>query len=434
MRSIAAAVAVASVLLAVAGGSVVTNRDDEHVLHVVAAALGPAGRSLNWDNCTRPCQDWEGVSCNANGSVVGISARGAGFNGTLLEDAHYLRELHHLDLRDNDITGPLPDVPFLNLKTLHLDCNAFTAVPAGLSAEREAASPTSTRSKPTTPPITGTLSAFLRNGTAYANLVHVSLARNRLTGPVPATFVSKKLEHLDLSDNLLTGTIDFVINFPNIKILRLDGNSFAGQLPDFQRLKKLEILLLGQNQLTGLVPPSLMQLPNLAAVTLADNLFQGPLPEPGPCADDVVLLLSVAAGFEFPASLAASWKGNSPCAGWMGVHCDKTGATITGINLCRHGLNGTIHPAIGGLRSLRAVLLSGNNLGGAVPATISRLADLLLLDVSDNQINGSIPRLPRGAVVWADQGNTAVALSSPPASLPTATIFFVLATFCYSLS
>ncbi|KAK3149660.1 hypothetical protein QOZ80_3AG0220540 [Eleusine coracana subsp. coracana] len=376
MRSTAVAAAVVSVLLTVAGGAVVTNPRDERVMQVVAA-----GRSLNWENGTQPCLDWDGVGCDLSGRVVGISARRASFNGTLLEDAHHhLPALQLLDLRDNNITGPLPS--------------------SGLCAS------TATRLDP---------------------------PRSR-SGRPPGTPGGAPGQPCLCHQNFLTGTIDFIVNFPNVKVLLLDGNSFAGTLPDFRRLPKLKNLSLGQNQVTGLGP-----LPEFAPWVqsdIGDAASKGSWcrSEPGPCADDVVLLLSIAAGFEFPASLAAvTWKGNNPCAGWLGVHCDKTGATITGINLCRLELNGTIDPVIGGLRSLRAVVLAGNHLAGAVPATISRLTDLLLLDVSDNQINGSITGLTRGAVIWADQGNTVVALSSPPASLPTATIFFVLATFCYSL-
>lgn len=250
--------------------------------------------------------------------------------------------------------------------------------------------------------------------------------------------------------------MDFITNFPNLKDVRLDGNFFTGQLPDFRKLPKLKNLSLGKNCLTGLVPPSLIKHPEVASVTLADNLLQGPLPEfapwvqsdvadgasrgsgsfcrayPGPCAEDVVLLLSVAAGFQFPESLAASWKGNDPCAGWLGVHCDAKGA-VTGLVLCRMELNGTIDPAIGGLRSLRTVVLSGNHIGGVVPATTSRLTDILLLDVSGNEMNGTLPpRLPRGAVIWADQGGNRAVGSSSPASLSTVTVFSVLA-ITYSL-
>lgn len=209
-RSIATAVAVASVLIAAAGGVAVTNPDDKPVMQAVAAALGPAGRSLNWDNGTRPCQDWEGVSCDPSGQVIGISARGAGFNGTLSDQAYRLRELRYLDLRDNDIAGPFPDAFFRELKVLRLDGNAFTAVsPAFLyampSLEKLTMNDNKALQEWTLPgagigghleqlemlqanhtSVTGTLSAFLRNSSAYPNLVHVSLARNHLTDPVPA--------------------------------------------------------------------------------------------------------------------------------------------------------------------------------------------------------------------------------------------------------
>ncbi|TVU45580.1 hypothetical protein EJB05_05070, partial [Eragrostis curvula] len=281
--------------------------------------------------------------------------------------------------------------------------------------------------------------------TGFAKLAQLSLADNKLTGPVPATFVSQTLRYLDLSNNMLTGSIEFLTNFVNIKAARLDGNSFTGRLPDFSKLPKLRYLSVAQNQLTGYVPASLGELTGLKAVYLAGgNVFQGPAPEfgpsvqtdvmdaasqgsfcrpePGPCQESVTQLLSVAAGFKFPAMLVASWRGNDPCDKWLGVHCDTSGA-VTGINLCRLGLNGTVDPAIGNLSSLQAVLISDNNVTGVVPASIASFASLRVLDISDNAFTGTMPRLPKGVVLWA-QGNPELqvpaASSSPAITLPGA--------------
>ncbi|TVU45579.1 hypothetical protein EJB05_05069, partial [Eragrostis curvula] len=71
--------------------------------------------------------------------------------------------------------------------------------------------------------------------------------------------------------------------------------------------------------------------------------------------------------------LLASWRGNDPCDKWLGVHCDTSGA-VTGINLCRLGLNGTLDPAIGNLSSLQALLISDNNVTCVVPASIASLS------------------------------------------------------------
>jgi hypothetical protein len=47
-------------------------------------------------------------------------------------------------------------------------------------------------------------------------------------------------------------------------------------------------------------------------------------------------------------SLSTSWMRNDACAGWIGVHCDDR-RIVTGIDLSRLGLSGTMESALGSL-------------------------------------------------------------------------------------
>jgi len=375
--------------------------------------------------------------------VVSISAQGVDLNVTLPSDIHHLSKLRFLDLRRNRITGPLPQALFPELKTLLVDRNSFTGVPPNILAlmpmltkltlndnvelkEWELPAARSPHSQlqvfeARNASVAGTLSLFLRSGSAHPNLVRLLLANNRLAGQV--MFSSTMLRYLDLSHNMLTGTIEFITGLPNVQELRLHDNAFTGVLPDFSKLWRLRVLTLSQNQFTGIVPVSLINHGGLTSVSLTENLFQGPLPEfprsvqtdvahaaywgsfcrpePGPCQERVVLLLLIAAAFQFPVSLATSWKGNDPCAGWLGVYCDNSTGEIIGINLSHLALNGTISPVFGALRSLQALLLGGNNLAGVVLQSLLRLQSLRVLDVSDNAAPEDMPHFRSSVLILA---------------------------------
>ncbi|KAF7047364.1 hypothetical protein CFC21_056304 [Triticum aestivum] len=421
-------------------------------MQTIATSLG-ADRALGWRNDSSPCTDgWTGVACNERGRVTAIRARNASLNGTLPRDMA-LPWLKELDLRDNAITGQLPSTVFLRLERLRLDNNNFTSVAVGFLAAAKLLQvfTISNNSQlqgwdlPNNPhtignlrdyiannaSITGTLSRFLGSSNTFAALDSLSLANNRLTGEVPTTFSSRTLTHLDLSDNFLSGPLDFIAKLPELEELRLDRNSFTGPLPDFSGLWSLQVVTLAHNNLNGVVPATLVRLRGLASVTLRDNLFQGPVPvfaesvqtdvaeasldgsfcrpQPRSCDNRVESFISIAGALHYPQILAMSWKGNHPCDGWLGIHCDKSGS-ITGVNLCRLGLIGTIPPAFGDFKSLVVLLLAGNNITGVVPRSIAGLQSLKVLDVSDNSLEGTMPRFQSTTMIWAE-GNPNLAVS-----------------------
>ncbi|XP_010916143.1 receptor-like protein kinase BRI1-like 3 [Elaeis guineensis] len=192
-----------------------------------------------------------------------------------------LPDLHTLDLGHNKLQGPIPTPLLLpsspNLKVLILAANG------GLSGE-------------------------LPPGISTAQLLHLDLRGNYLTGALPR--LPSTLRYLSASDNALSGTLD---------------NAFAAQLPD------LAFLDLSMNAFTGPIPPALFALPRLSSILLQRNNLSGPLAVPPP-------------GGEAPPSWAV-------------------------VDLSHNVLTGEVPAALAAAGSL---FLNNNRLTGAVPKEVAR--------------------------------------------------------------
>uniref|UniRef100_A0A0E0KHR5 Leucine-rich repeat-containing N-terminal plant-type domain-containing protein n=1 Tax=Oryza punctata TaxID=4537 RepID=A0A0E0KHR5_ORYPU len=402
-----------------------------------------------------------GVVCDDNtGRVIDIQAESAGLYGTLPVEVGLLPELKLLDLRHNNLTGSLPSVVLQALETLHLDDNAFTSIPLGfLSNTRVLGDFTIDNNSGSlnawklpsvlghlsalnvfdanNARVTGTLTSFLGNNSAFPNLLQFAVPNNLLSGNVPETFASETLVYLDLSYNNLDGAVDFITKLPNLRYLRLDHNGFTGPLPDLSMHRNLQLISLDHNRFNrtraGVAGPA-------PGAPLGDTDGQ-PLPGSaagvrelrperrrrrshrrellptgeGPLRQPRRHIPRHSGGLQVPRKHGGELEGETPCAGWLGVYCDRTSGAVVGVNVCRLGLNGTIAPTFGDLSSLQALLLAGNNITEDIPASISQLPSLRVIDMADNALQGTIPAFHRDVVVWArGNPNLTVPSISPP--------------------
>lgn len=146
------------------------------------------------------CQ-WQGVKC-VQGRVVRFVVQGCGLSGIFADNTlARLDQLRVLSLRNNSLSGPIPDLSTLtNLKTLFLDHNTFS----------------------------GTFPVSL---VSLHRLRSLDLARNNLSGPLPI-----ELNALD-----------------RLNYLRLEWNRFNGSLPPLNQTA-LELFNVSCNNLTGSIP------------------------------------------------------------------------------------------------------------------------------------------------------------------------------------
>ncbi|KZV30121.1 hypothetical protein F511_19664 [Dorcoceras hygrometricum] len=411
--------------------------DEASAMLALKKSLNPPD-TLGWSD-PNYCE-WKHVACSAN-RVTRIQIGHQNLHGTLPPELSSLAQLERLEVQWNNISGPLPSLKGLSsLQVLMLSNNQFSFMPAdffsgmtSLQSVEIGGNPFLAWEIPQSLTNASTLQNFSAN---YANitgmipdffgpdvfpgLTNLHLALNNLEGELPVGFSGSQIESLWVNGQKLSGRIDVIQNMTLLKELWLHSNAFSGPLPDFGGLKYLETLSLRDNSFTGPVPISLMNLESLKVVNLTNNFLQGPmpvfnltvsvdlknetnrfcLPEPGDCDPRVVLLLSIVKSMGYPKRFSENWKGNNPCADWLGITC-KNG-NITVINFENMGLTGTISPDFAELKSLQRLVLAKNNLTGSIPDQLTTLTGLMEFDVSNNELSGKLPGFRSNMIVKAD--------------------------------
>ncbi|CAK9160892.1 unnamed protein product [Ilex paraguariensis] len=444
-----------SVILSVHSQSSAT---DASVMQELKKSLNPSS-SLGWTD-SDPC-NWANVQCSKDKRITRIQIGRKGLTGSLPPNLNNLTDLQVFEVQFNQLTGQLPSFSGLSsLQTTLLSNNNFSAIPSdffdGMTSLQtvfldynlfsswsipdslKSASALQTFSA-TSANISGAIPDFLGPDT-FPGLTNLHLAFNYLEGGLPSSFSGSLIQSLWLngqkSSSKLNGRIDVLQNMAQLTEVWLHGNSFSGPLPDFSGLTHLQNLSLRDNSFTGPVLASVVDLPSLMVVNLTNNMLQGPAPkfkssvlvdmnagsnsfclsDAGvDCDPRVNNLLSVVEDVGYPTVFAGSWKGNDPCAQWLGITC--VNGNITVVNFQSKGLTGTISPNFSSITSLLTLNLANNNLTGSIPNELTNLPNLRELDVSNNQLYGIIPSFRSNVLVKID-GNANIGKNSPPPNTP----------------
>ncbi|KAK4435814.1 Receptor-like kinase TMK4 [Sesamum alatum] len=412
---------------------VLSAADDSAVMLKLLSSLSPA--PSGWSSSTPFC-NWTNVNCDSTSSFVTvINLNSASVSGSLPPELNQLSQLKSLAVQKNTLSGTLPSFENMtSLEQIYLDNNDFTSVPdnflLGLTnlqifsiSENMNLSPWEIPSYLTDS--TNLVTLYASNASivgyipdifgSFPNLQNLRLSYNDLNGSLPGSFSGSEIQNLWLNNQKrgLSGGIDVLANMTQLYQVWLHANAFSGGIPDLSKCTNLFDLQLRDNRFTGVVPPSLMNLPNLVNITLQNNKLQGPFPEfpsrvkvtigttnsfcldkPGPCDPQVTTLLEVAGALGYPMSLAESWLGNNACQDWRFINCDSQGRNVTVVNMGKQGYSGSISPAFANLTSLRTLVLSDNNLTGVIPGVLTTLPQLQTFDVSNNNLSGPIPVFP----------------------------------------
>ncbi|KAI9089075.1 hypothetical protein K1719_029354 [Acacia pycnantha] len=163
------------------------------------------------------CQ-WQGVKC-AHGRVVRFVLQSFGLRGVFPPDTlSRLDQLRVLSLRNNSLSGPIPDLSsLLNLKSLFLDHNSFSG-------------------------------SFPPSVLFLHRLLTLSLSHNNLTGSIPAGLtLLDRLISLRLDSNWFNGTIP-PLNQSSLQIFNVSGNNLTGPVPMTPTLSRFSPASFSGNQ------------------------------------------------------------------------------------------------------------------------------------------------------------------------------------------
>ncbi|CAK9186433.1 unnamed protein product [Ilex paraguariensis] len=297
-----------------------------------------------------PCT-WYGVSCSNRGAVVGLNLTSSGINGTLYDfPFSSLPNLSYLEISWNNLSGIIPPQigQLFNLIYLDLSGNQLSGIiPPEIEGLKNLQSLR--------------LSVNSLNGTIpreigqLKSLAYITLAVNQLSGIIPPELgLLKHLQNLLLFKNNLYGSIPQEIGqLKSLIDLALYTNNFSGYIPaSLGSLSKLTYLYLYNNSLSGPIPPEMGLFHNLLELDISTNHLTGPIPSTFPNLNKLTLL-----------------------------------------HLYDNQLSGSIPEALGNLKSLKALMLGGNQqLNGSIPASLGNLSNLEMLGLNCNNLSGFIPQ------------------------------------------
>ncbi|KAG8378721.1 hypothetical protein BUALT_Bualt07G0014700 [Buddleja alternifolia] len=205
------------------------------------------------------------------------------------------------------------------------------------------------------------------------SLTYLNLANNGFTGLIPNSFgFLPFIEFLHLRNNSFSGAIPIsMMNCTTLKIIDVGKNRLIGEIPTWLGFSflDLEVLSMPQNEFYGTIPSNLCDLGYVQVLDLSSNNLSGVIPK---CLPNLTSMTRKD-GFSY----------HEP------FYFSRFSQSIDGVNLM---WKGTEFEYKKGLRLVKLIDLSSNNLVGKIPSEITKLDDLVGLNLSRNKLTGSIPQ------------------------------------------
>ena len=334
--------------------TVIGQSEEDALIAFFRSTGGPQWiNNANWLT-DAPLGDWYGVSADRYGRVV------------------------VLDLRDNNLVGPIPHQigDLTDLARLYLHGNVLVGE---------------------IPPELGNLT----------RLVELNLGANTLAGSIPPEIGRlSNLEGLRISSNALSGGIPPGLgSLGSLRWLDFSNNDLSGELPEeLGDLTSLSSLSLHFNSLTGPIPSSFLQLDLLRfSFTDRNRARNAHLCLPGTTAFvawaeraavslpqycnevDVTALESL-----YEATGGADWRNSggwlaSPALNeWYGVESDSLGRVVS-LDLTNNELSGELPAELGHLSEMTGLRIGNNPLTGRLPLSLTAVS-LRVFDYTDTEL------------------------------------------------
>ncbi|KAK6120459.1 hypothetical protein DH2020_045796 [Rehmannia glutinosa] len=287
------------------------------------------------------------------------------------------RNLHYLNLIDNELTGIIPSElsSLIKLDALGLSDNNLSG---------------------------NTIPPFFGN---FTLLIVLSLSNCGLHGYIPESLVHlRNLKQLILDTNQLTGEIPFgIYNISTLETFAVFTNQLQGNIPfDIgSTLPKLRNLGLGDNNFSGVLPVSLSNASSLRFVGLFANSFTGPMPKNLDRLLDLRFLSIWSTNIEDDISFISSLTNctrltvvdifDNMLTGSLPVTIANLTTQLRKLTIGINRIHGTIPSGIGNLIGLNTLSLQLNLLSGPIPSTIGKLFKMQEINLSANMFTNELP-------------------------------------------
>jgi Leucine-rich repeat (LRR) protein len=362
-----------------------------------------------------------------------IDLMGCNFNGSIPKSMASLPQLLSLDMSDNNFVGSIPSFSMnKKLTTINLYGNDLTGQITSTQWEElldlqlldlrynnlEGPIPVSLFLLPSLWELTLSNNRFSNRLIEFQNvssclLKYLDLSHNNLEGPIPmSVFELQNLRSLDLSHNNLGLASSKLKTFPQfsryrsrLSILDLSDNQIHGEIPNWiWNLPYLDKLNLSYNHLETLDFPSL-SMSSVHFLDLKSNHLQGQLsvfPKHAEYLDfsknNFKSVIPASIGDSLSNAYVFSLSSNQVYGNIPISICNATYLHV--LDLSNNSLNGTIPQCLfkmseGQMRSsqgLGVLNLRRNNLTGVISNTFPTNCGLQTLSLNGNQLKGKLPK------------------------------------------
>ncbi|WP_299243963.1 immunoglobulin domain-containing protein [uncultured Aquimarina sp.] len=226
--------------------------------------------------------------------------------------------------------------------------------------------------------LTGSIPESICN---LSKLETISISLNKLSGEIPSCLFSiSTLKSINISGDSPFFTLDLpndlsnLVNLETLNLQRVDLSSEGGFPESILQLANIAKLSLSRNQLTGTIPPEISNLSKLTDLSISNNNMTGSIPS------EIGLLNDLS-------SLRIS---NTLINGSIPIELGNL-TELVSLVIANTNVDGEIPSELGNLNKLITLSISGTNITGEIPSTFSNLTQLRTLSLGRNNLNGSIP-------------------------------------------
>ncbi|KAM7528629.1 hypothetical protein LguiB_032039 [Lonicera macranthoides] len=326
------------------------------------------------------------------------------------------KNLTHIDLSRNNLSGPIPSTHFEDLlKLVYIDLryNSFEGgIPSSLFVV-----PSLQKLILSNNHFDGPLAEI--SNASSSLLVMLELSSNKLEGTIPLSFFDlKRLNILSLSSNNLNGTIQLenIQKLVNLTTLDLSYNNLSietsgnnSSLPTFPQLTTLKLASCNLRNFPDLKNQSI-----LFYLDLSENQIGGEIPN---------WIWNVGHGSLLYLNLSRNFLENLqepyviPSLSVLDLHSNHLRGELpivpqyaTYVDYSSNFFSSSINVDIGyNLTFAYLFSIANNNLTGSIPITICNASYLEVLDMSNNSLSGSIPLCLiewKGEIFWSNNLHT----------------------------